>query len=78
MKITQAKLHGHFERNSWYMPVMIAIFATPFMIISITTRNANLENISKLVWLFLALALLGYNLLIRSLRKKFNNSSPKR
>jgi len=71
MKINQEKLYWHFKNNSWYIPVLIATVATPFMIIAITTKDPNLEMSVKIIWLLLSSLLLGYNFLLRSLRKKF-------
>jgi uncharacterized membrane protein (DUF2068 family) len=77
MKIDQEKLYWHFKRHSGYVPVLIALLATPFMIIAITTHDSGVEIFVKLIWLVLTLAMLGYNLLFRRLRKKFENSSLK-
>jgi ABC-type phosphate transport system permease subunit len=77
VKLNEEKLYWHFKRSGWYVPALIAITATPFMILAITTQNSDLEIFAKSVWLILVLSLLGYNLLIRSLRKKFENPSRK-
>jgi hypothetical protein len=43
------------------------------MIISVTTKNYGLEIFVKLLWLGVVLIFAGYNLLMRSLDKKFGD-----
>jgi hypothetical protein len=45
------------------------------MIIAVTTKDSGLETIAKIVWLLLLLVLIGYNLMIRSLRRKFEGGA---
>jgi hypothetical protein len=71
MKINSEKFYWHIKRHSWQVPLLVALLATPFMIIATTTENSGLEIFAKLVWLFLLFVLLGYNTMIRILRKRF-------
>ncbi len=64
-------IYRFFQRNSWQFPIAIAVLITPFMFIGSTTENEKLGIFSKIVWLFLVLLFLAYNLTIRYLRKKF-------
>jgi hypothetical protein len=75
MNFNSEKIYWHFKRNSWYVPLLIAVAATPFMIIAVTTKDSGLETIAKIVWLLLLLVLIGYNLMIRTLRRKFEGSA---
>ena len=74
MKIDQERILRNSERASWQVPFLVAVLATPFIIVAINTENYHLEIMAKLVWLFFTIVLFGYNLLIRSLRKRFREN----
>ena len=69
--MTKEETYWYFKRNSWQVPTALAVIITPFMIIGTVTESESLEIFSKLIWLLILLLFIAYNLLIRSLRKKF-------
>lgn len=71
LKFNERELLRLINQRNWLVPLLIAVLATPFMVLAITTKNESLEIIARLVWLLLLLIFLAYNLLHRYLRKKY-------
>jgi hypothetical protein len=71
LKFNERELLRLINQRNWLVPLLIAVIATPFMVLAITTKNESLEIIAKLVWLLLLLIFLAYNLLHRYLCKKY-------
>ena len=71
MKINERELLNLFNQKTWQVPLFIAILATPFMVLTITTKDDGLITLAMLALLLLLLVFLAYNLLHRYLRKKF-------
>ena len=66
-------IYRFFKRNSWQFPAAIVVLITPFMIIGTFTKNENLEILAKIFWLLILFLFIGYSLLMRALRKKFDD-----
>jgi glucan phosphoethanolaminetransferase (alkaline phosphatase superfamily) len=71
LKINEREVLRLINQRNWLVPFLIAVLATPFMMLAITTQDENLEIFAKLVWLVLLLIFLAYNLLHKYLRKKY-------
>ena len=71
MKINEREVLRLINQRNWLVPLLIAVLATPFMVVAITTKDESLEIFAKLAWLLLLLIFLAYNLLHRYLRKKY-------
>lgn len=71
LKINEREVLRLINQRNWLVPLLIAVLATPFMVLAITTKDESLEIFAKLVWLLLLLKFLAYNLLHRYLRKKY-------